>query len=136
MISRANIVLLSLLLTFPALAAEDVDLEAVHRIRTAAFQHSQVMDLLSHLTDVNGPRLAGSPEYRAAAEWSAERLGDWGLDDAGLESWGHYGRGWSFSRLAVHMQEPSRTPLLGYPGAWSAGTDGPVRSQTSLRSET
>ncbi len=132
MISRANIVLLALLLTFPALAAEDVDLEAVHRIRTAAFQHSQVMDLLSHLTDVNGPRLAGSPEYRAAAEWSAQRLGDWGLDDAGLESWGHYGRGWSFSRLAVHMQEPSRTPLLGYPGAWSAGTDGPVSGEVVL----
>lgn len=132
MMSRVSIVLLSLLFTFPAPAAEDVDLEAVHRIRTTAFQHSQVMDLLSHLTDVNGPRLAGSPEYRAAADWSVKTLGDWGLDHAGLESWGHFGRGWSFSRLAVHMKEPSRTPLLGYPGAWSAGTDGPVSGEVVL----
>ena len=38
-----------------------VDLAVVQRIKTEAFDHSQVMDTLSLLTDRYGPRLTGSP---------------------------------------------------------------------------
>ena len=41
-----------------------MDLEAVGRIRDAAFNHSQIMDMVGYLTDVTGPRLTGSPNLK------------------------------------------------------------------------
>ena len=47
---------------------EAVDLSVIHRIKAEAFENSKVMDHEFYLTDVHGPRLAGSPGYRAAGE--------------------------------------------------------------------
>jgi hypothetical protein len=130
--ARFLILLFAVLLTPFATAGEPVDLEVVHRIRAEAFQRSQVMESLGHLTDVIGPRLPGSPAYMKAAEWSVERVKEWGISTAGLESWGPFGHGWSYRRLAVHMLEPTEVPLIGVPGAWCAGTDGPVSAEVVL----
>ena len=48
--------------------SDQVDLSVIHRIKQEAFQNGKVMDHLFYLTDVNGPRLSGSPEYQKAAE--------------------------------------------------------------------
>ena len=45
-----------------ALSEEKVDLAAINRIKTEAFDHSKVMDHAFYLTDVYGPRLTGSPD--------------------------------------------------------------------------
>ena len=37
------------------------------------------MDHLFQLTDVNGPRLTGSPGFRTAAEWAQQEMQSWGL---------------------------------------------------------
>jgi len=42
------------------------DLGVVGRIKTEAFDNSQVMETLGYLTDVYGPRLTASPEFRQA----------------------------------------------------------------------
>ena len=63
---------------FSALAQEPVDQTVIARIKTEGFQHSQVMEMMFYLTDVHGPRLRGSPNYKAAAEWAVkttERMG-------------------------------------------------------------
>jgi hypothetical protein len=120
------------LLTPLVTAGEPVDLEVVHRIRTEAFQRSQVMEHLGQLTDVIGPRLPGSPAYRSAADWSVDRVKEWGITTAGLESWGPFGHGWSYRRLSVHMLEPTEVPLIGMPEVWSAGTGGPVSAELIL----
>ena len=77
-----------------AIAEEKVDLAAIYRIKTEAFQHSKVMDHAFYLTDVYGPRLTGSPGLKAAAEWAVKRFNEWGLANANLEVWGPFGRGW------------------------------------------
>ena len=41
----------------PVAAQEKVDVATIERIKTEALQHSQVMDLMSYLTDVYGQRL-------------------------------------------------------------------------------
>src|SRR2546422_1936877 len=61
-----------------SVAEEPVDLKVVHRVKEEAFRNSEVMDHLFYLTDVNGPRLTGSPEWRAAADWAVARLKGWG----------------------------------------------------------
>ncbi len=115
-------------LAFPAAAAEEpVDWEMVNRIRDEGFHHSRVMATIEHLTDVIGPRLTGSPAMKEANEWTRQRLEEWGLENAHLEAWGPFGRGWTFSRAAVHMLQPRQVPLLALPQAWTPGTGGPVR---------
>ncbi len=51
-----------LLLVAPVLA-EYVDLHVSHRTKTEAFHNPQVLDYVLRLTDLNGPRLSGSPGH-------------------------------------------------------------------------
>ena len=110
-------------------ADEKPDLAVVNRIKTEAFENSKVMDHAFYLTDVYGPRLTNTPEYKAAAEWVSKRLTGYGLANVALEKWGPYGRGWSYSKYSAHMIEPRYAPLIGFPLAWSRGTDGPVTGE-------
>jgi hypothetical protein len=114
------------LLGVPVLAEEPVDLGMVTRIREEGLHHSQVMETARHLTDVLGPRLTGSPQLKAANEWTRQRLADWGLRGASLDPY-PFGQGWSFSRSAVHMLKPQQFPLSALPKAYTPGTAGPVR---------
>ena len=52
----------------PALAQEKLDWALSGRIRDEGFRHSQVMETAAQLTDVHGPRLTGSPQYKEAAD--------------------------------------------------------------------
>jgi carboxypeptidase Q len=117
----------SLLLAPAALpAAEPVDLDMVNRIRDEGFHRSRVMDLVGQLTDVIGPRITGSPQMKQANEWTRDQLAQWGLANAHLEPF-FFGRGWSFSRVSVHLLRPQAAPLLAYPKGFTPGTHGPVR---------
>jgi hypothetical protein len=98
--------------------------DVLQRIRTEA-ERSQVMALFDHLVTAIGPRLTGSPEYRAAADWSRETLASFGLANAKLEPF-EFGRGWVLDKLVVEMVEPRYMPLNGYVEAWSASTTGEI----------
>jgi hypothetical protein len=113
-------------------APEHVDLATVNRIKVEAFQNSKVMDQMFWLTDVNGPRLTGSPGFRAAADWALRTLQGWGAANAHLEKWGTFGRGWSMSRFSLSMVAPTYAPLQAVPKAWSGGTSGPVTADAVL----
>ena len=110
----------------PALADEKPDWAAIGRIRDEGFRRSQVMETAAQLTDVYGPRLTASPEYKKAAEWARQQLETWGLASAHLESW-PFGRGWSFERCSAHVVAPQPFPLWVIPKAWTDGTAGLVR---------
>ena len=105
---------------------EKVDLEMMKKIRAEGLERSQIMDTLSWLTDVNGHRLTGSPGMKAANEWTKNKMAEYGLVNAHLESWGPFGRGWSFDKVSIHVLEPTPYPVIGYPKAWTPGTNGPV----------
>jgi carboxypeptidase Q len=111
---------------------EKVDLSVIHQIKDEAFQNSKVMDTLFQLTDVNGPRLTNSPQFRAAGAWAAKQMTEWGLANAKLEKWGPFGRGWRFTSFSAQMIEPQSAPLLGYPLAWTPGTEGPLTGEAAL----
>lgn len=108
---------------------EKFDQDAISKIKEEGMKHSQVMDTLSYLTDVPGPRLTGSPGIRAAQEWAKQKLASWGLQNPHLEAWGPFGRGWSLEGFSASMIKPNYTPLIAYPKAWSPGTNGVVRAQ-------
>jgi len=106
--------------------AEPVDTAAISRIIDEGINRSQVMDIFSWLTDVYGPRLTGSTQYRQAAEWVRAKFESWNMADPHFEGWGPFGRGWSLVRFSAHVISPTIFPLLSYPKAWSPGTDGTV----------
>ncbi|HJS58220.1 MAG TPA: hypothetical protein VKA01_08980, partial [Vicinamibacteria bacterium] len=130
--ARRLIVIVAPMAVVATVGAEQADLAVVHRIRNEAFRNSKVMEHLFSLTDVNGPRLTGSPGLRKAADWTVESLKGWGAADARLETWGRFGRGWSLERFSAHLIEPTYAPLHGVPKAWSSGTNGPVDAQVVL----
>jgi hypothetical protein len=108
---------------------ERVDLEIINKIKEEGQKRSQVMDSISFLTDVYGPRLTGSPQIKIAAEWTKERLTKWGLKNAHLEPWGPFGRGWSLEGFTINMVQPTYTPLIACPKAWSPSTPQVVRGR-------
>jgi hypothetical protein len=116
-----------------ALCAEEaVDLAVVQRIKKEAFQNSKVMDHLFWLTDVYGPRLTGSPGFTTAANWAVKRLKEYGVEDAAIEPWGKFGRSWRLTKFSISLQEPEYAPLIGFPLAWSANTNGPLLAEPVL----
>src|SRR3954454_20431326 len=87
-------------------SAEHVDETVVAAIKLEGFQNSQVMDTLSWLSDVYGPRLTGSDNLQRAAEWARDRMKTWGLANSALEPYGMSFRGWTLERFSLDMIEP------------------------------
>lgn len=94
------------------------------KIRDEGFNRSKVEETLSYLCDVIGPRLTNSPEMKRANEWTRDKMTEWGLENAKLESWGPFGRGWSLRRFSAQMTGPGASPLIAYPKAWSPAIEG------------
>src|SRR5436305_2294874 len=110
--------------TISPVLAGDTDLEIVHRIKTEAFENSKVMDTLSNLTDLYGPRLTGSPEFDQAAQWAMGRLKGYGVSNVHGEKWGPFGRSWSLESYTLEMTSPRYSHLVAAPPAWSGPSSG------------
>jgi carboxypeptidase Q len=115
----------TLLAQTPAAPAPDPN-DPIQRIKDEGMNRSQVMQTLSYLSDVIGPRLTASPGMKRANEWTRDQLTKWGLQNAHLEAWGPFGRGWSLKRFSAQVVEPTPIPLIAYPKAWSPGLASPL----------
>jgi carboxypeptidase Q len=132
---RIPIVVLLLLfcLAIPIVAQmpqEKVDLDAIYKIKDEGLNRSQVMNTVGYLTDVYGGRLTGSPQIKAAADWTKKKLTEWELVNVSLETWGPFGRGWTNEKFTARAISPSGSfPVIAYPKAWTPGTNGLVEAE-------
>jgi hypothetical protein len=108
--------------------AEKLDYQTIGRIRDEGLNRSQVMDHVSWLADVYGPRLTGGPGIMQAGDWALKKFTEWGLSNPHRETF-QFGKGWALERFSAHMIEPQLQPLIGMPAGWSAGTNGPVTAE-------
>ncbi|HEY6266387.1 MAG TPA: hypothetical protein VIW93_16430 [Candidatus Acidoferrum sp.] len=106
----AVFVVLLVVLPLAAQAPSQADLYAIYQIKDEGFNRSQVMDIMSYLSDVYGPRLTNSPDIKEAAAWTTGKMNDWKLANVHLEPWGPFGRGWSNERISVRSFRPVRSP--------------------------
>jgi carboxypeptidase Q len=106
--------------------------ETIDKIRDEGINRSQVMQTLSYMTDVIGGRLTGSPNMKRANEWTRDKMKEWGMQNAHLESWGPFGRGWSLRKFSANVVEPQYIPVIAYPSAWSPSTKGAMTSELVL----
>lgn len=128
----ARYLLISLLclgLTAPALSQEEVNAELVEAIRKHGLEQSRAMEIAGWIVDTYGPRLTGSPMLDKATEWALQQLKDWGLENVHTEAWGPFGRGWELQHFEMHAQAQGYWPVIAYPKAWSASTDGEVSGE-------
>src|SRR5687767_4264110 len=102
--------------------------EVIDKIRDEGMNRSQVMQHLSYLTDVIGGRLTNSPNMKRANEWTRDTMAKWGMQNAKLEAWGPFGRGWSLKSFLAEVNSPTSFPVIAYPKAWSTSTKGAVTS--------
>lgn len=124
----AALFIVSAVLPVAAQAPNATDLNAIYTIKDIGFNHSQVMDIMSYLTDVYGPRLTNSPDMRTAAQWTEDEMKQWGLSNVHMEPW-EFGRGWSNEKFSAMMTSPRPYILIAYPLAWTPGTNGPVSGE-------
>jgi hypothetical protein len=146
---RAGIVVCAMLAALPLAAQilEPVDYDAIYRIKEEGLnvRTSQVMDTMSWLTDVHGPRLTGSPNYKAAAIWAMEKMKSWGLVNVRAEPWkviprpgaqgpqpAEFGRGWSNEKFYMQVTSPVPFQVIGFAKAWTPGTNGTVSGDVVL----
>jgi hypothetical protein len=126
----------ALLGTVPVAAAqvaqEAVDLDVVRAIREEGLDRSQIDYLAGYLTDVIGPRLTGSPAMFEANDWTAEKLGEWGLQNVVVEPWGQFGRGWDNLSFSGRIVEPYVQILNALPVAWTASTKGTAKGAATI----
>lgn len=101
--------------------------DAIAKIRDEGMNRSQAMATIRYLTDVIGPRLTNSPNQRRANQWTKQQLEKWGLQNAAIDPWGEFGRGWELKRFSATYSTPNETqPFRAYPKAWSPSTNGPI----------
>ena len=127
-------ILLASLLVFSIVisvfAQNKIDTTTVSKIKDEGFNRSQVMDILSMLTDVHGPRLSNSPGYKNAANYAKTQLEKWGLQNVHYDVWdADFGRGWYLKRFSLQNMEPVYFPVIAYPKAWSPGLKGTVKGE-------
>src|SRR5258707_12259452 len=95
-----------------AQAPSQTELSAIHQIKDEGFNNSKVMEIMSYLTDVYGPRLTNSPNIKVAATWTTDKMKEWQLANVHLELWGPFGGRWPTERFSAKAISPRPFPLL------------------------
>ncbi|SRX74478.1 M20/M25/M40 family metallo-hydrolase [Aequorivita antarctica] len=98
--------------------------QALAKINTEGFQKSQVMNLITDLSDVYGPRLTGTNQYFTAAEWAKKTLENWGMDKVYFEKYCNDCMGWEVNSFNVEMTSPAYMKIQAYPYAWTESSNG------------
>src|SRR6478609_4742120 len=111
-------------LPFSAQAPNTTEINA--KIRQEGMSNSQIMHTLHYLADVYGPRLTGSPNHKAAAEWAVKQMTTWGFTNGHLEPWDFGREGWLNEYLAVHVTAPFKDAMVVEALGWTPGTPGKV----------
>jgi hypothetical protein len=126
------VLLLLVLVSLETGAQEKLDLQMLDRIRNEGLVNSKISDFLIYLCDVYAPRLPASPQYVQAGEWVVAKAKELGLANAAMEPYGTFGRSWELQKFYAAMTAPQYMPIIGYPKAWTPGTNGALRGPAVL----
>ena len=111
------------------IAQEKVDMQMMQKIKDEEKNNSQVSMIAHNLLDVCGARLTNSPGYNRALDWVTEICNKWGLQKAGREAWGEFGRGWSNEQATLAMRLPYYENIIAYPIPWCKSTNKSITTE-------
>lgn len=122
------------------------DPETVQAILHEGKHNSQVMDTLTEMCTVYGPRLTGSTALEQSQRWARDLFEQYGLANAHLNKWGEiatrFDRGPSTARVLMESgrrrnAEPSVVREMEFSTlSWSHGTDGPAQGPVMFMPKT
>jgi carboxypeptidase Q len=128
--SLLTLAVLTAPLLLSAQTVEKIDTAMVSKIKNEGMNRSQVMDILSMLTDIHGPRLTNSPGYKNAANYAKTTLESWGVQNVVFDTWEEdFGRGWQLKKFSLSSLAPAYFPMIAYPKAWSPGVKGVIQAE-------
>jgi carboxypeptidase Q len=113
----------------PAGAQSAADPDINKKIRQEEGDHSQIMHTMHYLADIYGPRLTGSPNHKAAADWAIREMTSWGFENAHLEPWDFGHPGWANERASGYILSPVHDQLTFRVWAWTPSTKGTVKAE-------
>ncbi|MFC2157122.1 M20/M25/M40 family metallo-hydrolase, partial [Acidobacteriota bacterium] len=93
---------------------------------------SQVVDIVSYITDVLGARLTNSLDMKRAQQWAKKKMEEIGLQNVAIEPFMDYGISWDNEYCSLHMIEPDYQPMVGYPLSHTPGTGGKIVSDAVI----
>jgi len=120
--------LLLMIVNFAA-AQEIVDMAMMQKIKDEEKNNSQIAMIAHNITDVCGPRLTNSPGYKRALDMLTEITKKWGLQNAGREAWGEFGKGWSNEQGTLAMKTPYYENIIAYPVPWCKSTNKAIKTE-------
>ncbi len=124
-VAAAVLLVQSFLIPTAVLAQSQDDINAA--IRKEGMERSKIMNTLRYLTDHYGPRLTGSPNHVAAANWAVREMTSWGFENAAVEPWDFGHPGWVNERAVGLMTSPVRDTLTFEVLAWTPSTKGVIK---------
>jgi len=101
-----------------------VDDPIIKAIWDEGMENSHIYTLAQTLADSVGPRLPGSPNFDAGADWAMKLFRDWGMETR-TEEYGTW-KAWDRGVTHVDLLEPRVRSLDGMMQSWSSGTNGPI----------
>jgi carboxypeptidase Q len=113
----------------PVSAQSAADPDINKKIRQEETDHSQIMHTMHFLTDIYGPRLTGSPNHKAAADWAVKQMTEWGFANGHLEPWDFGHPGWVNERASGYVLSPIHDQLTFRVLAWTPSTKGTIKAQ-------
>ena len=117
----STISLLFIIINFAA-AQESIDMAIMQKIKDEEKSNSQISMIAHNITDVCGPRLTNSPGYNHSLDWITAICKKWGLQNAGREAWGEFGKGWSNEQGTLALKLPYYENIIAYPVPWCKST--------------
>ena len=110
-------------------AQETVDMQMMKKIRDEEKNNSQITMIAHNITDVCGSRLTNSPGYNRAVDWVTDICKKWGLQNAGREAWGQFGKGWSNEQATLSLKLPYYENIIAYPVPWCKSNDKAIKTE-------
>jgi carboxypeptidase Q len=117
---------------YPQTHSPGADAQMIAKIREEGFQRSQVMDMAGYMADVLGARLTLSEHMKRAQFWAQDKMDKIGLVNTVIEPFMDYGVSWDNEYVSLHMLEPDYQTMVGYPLAYTPGTNGKLAISASI----
>lgn len=132
MITRKKISIFILTLTIQTVSVFGQVLSdslVLEKIKFSSTSNSFISDAIKNLADLNGPRLLGTKGYYNAANWSKQKLKEFGADSSYFNSFDRQYRGWQIKSFNMEITQPDYMHISAYPLAYTKSTKGVVEGK-------